>query len=88
MSILQRRLDKGWSQSQLAEFCGLSLRTIQLIEKGGKPTTESLKALTSVFETNIVDLVEDNKKVDASHLGKHELEVLKDILDERLIFEY
>lgn len=85
MSIRQRRLDKGWSQSQLAEFCGLSLRTVQRIEKGQKPTMESLKALASVFETGISDLVPDNT-VDESCLTEPELEELKQIKKMKAFF--
>jgi len=75
MSIRRRRMDNGWSQSQLAEFCGLSLRTIQRIEKGQKPTMESLKALASVFETNISDLI-SNQEIDESKLTEKEADAL------------
>lgn len=78
MSIRQRRLDKGWSQSQLAEFCGLSLRTVQRIEKGQKPTLESLQALASVFETTIAELTLNNK-VDEACLNQQELEALQQV---------
>ncbi len=50
MLIQKLRLQRGWSQEQLAEFSGLSTRTIQRIERGQKPSLESLKSLASVFE--------------------------------------
>ncbi len=78
MSIRQRRLDKGWSQSQLAEFCGLSLRTVQRIEKGHTPNLESMKALASVFETEVTELNQD-KKLDESSLSELELEELAQV---------
>ena len=62
MALRQMRLNRGWSQGQLAEFSGLSLRTIQRIEKGSKPTMESLKALASVFETDVSNFLTNSSK--------------------------
>ena len=50
MQIQKLRLQRGWSQQQLAELSGLSVRTIQRIENGQTASTESLKSLASVFE--------------------------------------
>lgn len=50
MIVQKLRLEKGWSQAQLAELSGLNIRTIQRIEKGDAASNESLKALASVFE--------------------------------------
>ncbi len=47
------RLQRGWSQEQLAELSGLSVRTIQRIERGQKPGLESAKSLASVFEVEL-----------------------------------
>lgn len=58
--IRKLRLAKGWSQEQLAEFSGLSVRTVQRLEKGDKPSLESLKALASVFEVDINDLTPED----------------------------
>lgn len=52
------RLEYKWSQSQLAELSGLSLRTIQRIENGEKPSMESIKALSSLFEIDF--FISDN----------------------------
>lgn len=49
-NLKKLRLEYKWSQTQLAELSGLSLRTIQRIENGEKPSIESLKALSSLFE--------------------------------------
>ncbi len=59
MIIRKLRLDKGWSQEQLAEISGVSTRTIQRIERGKTASLESLKCLAAVFETEITDLRED-----------------------------
>ncbi|MBU0480645.1 MAG: 2TM domain-containing protein [Proteobacteria bacterium] len=56
MIIRKLRLEKGWSQEQLAEICDLSVRTIQRIESGQTPSLETLKALASVFETEVTAL--------------------------------
>lgn len=49
MLIQKLRLQRGWSQQQLAELSGLSVRTIQRIEGGQTASTETLKSLASVF---------------------------------------
>lgn len=61
MQLNQQRLtaerqQRAWSQSQLADASGVSLRTIQRIEKSGKASLESAKALASVFELDITDI--------------------------------
>lgn len=43
------RQQRAWSQAQLAESSGMSLRTVQRIEKDGKASLESAKALAAVF---------------------------------------
>ncbi len=56
MIVRKLRLEKCWSQEQLAELCNLSTRTIQRIERGHKPSLETLNALAAVFEIEISDL--------------------------------
>lgn len=56
MLIQKLRLQRGWSQQQLAELSGLSTRTIQRIENGNKASTESLKSLAAVFGTDFTEL--------------------------------
>jgi transcriptional regulator with XRE-family HTH domain len=58
MLIQKLRLQRGWSQEQLAELSGLSVRTIQRLERGQPASAESLKALASVFEIDFSDLKE------------------------------
>lgn len=52
MLIQQLRLQRGWSQQQLAELSGLSVQTIQSIEQGQAASTEALKSLAAVFDIN------------------------------------
>jgi transcriptional regulator with XRE-family HTH domain len=56
MSVQKMRLQRGWSQQQLADVSGLSMRTVQRIESGAPPSLETLKSLASVFDVSIEDL--------------------------------
>ncbi|MBX2849393.1 MAG: helix-turn-helix domain-containing protein [Acidiferrobacterales bacterium] len=53
MIVRKLRLKRGWSQEQLAALTGLSVRTIQRIERGQAPSLESQNALASVLEVGI-----------------------------------
>ena len=53
MIVRKLRLQRGWSQEQLAEMTDLSVRTIQRIERGTSPSLESAKSLASVFELEV-----------------------------------
>jgi transcriptional regulator with XRE-family HTH domain len=59
MLVQKLRLQRGWSQSQLAELSGLSIRTIQRIESGQAASTETLKSLASVFEIDFSQLTSE-----------------------------
>ena len=72
MIVCKLRLEKGWSQEQLAEICDLSVRTIQRIERGQQPSLESLKALASVFETEITDLTREAGMADQADISGEE----------------
>ena len=56
MIIRKLRLQQGWSQEQLAEFSGLSVRTIQRIERGQTAGLETLKSLAAVFDVELSTL--------------------------------
>jgi transcriptional regulator with XRE-family HTH domain len=58
MFVQKLRLQRGWSQEDLAELSTLSVRTIQRIERGHTASAESLKALASVFEVDFLSLKE------------------------------
>lgn len=59
MIVKKMRMERNWSQEQLAEFCGLSVRTIQRVESGSKASIETLMSLASVFEVDISRLTEE-----------------------------
>ena len=70
MPIQKLRLKRGWSQQQLANASGLSVRTIQRIENGAAASTESLKCLAAVFEVDFAtlapgDTMDDRKEQEA-----------------------
>lgn len=48
--IISLRKSKQWSQDQLADACGINLRTIQRVENTGKGSVETVRALAAVFE--------------------------------------
>jgi transcriptional regulator with XRE-family HTH domain len=58
MLVQKLRLQRGWSQEQLAELSGLSVRTIQRLERGQAASVESLKALAAAFEIDFASLQE------------------------------
>ena len=63
--ILKRlRENKKWSQEQLAIMAGLSVRTIQRIERGQSASVESLKSLASVLEVSISTLEQEIYMID------------------------
>jgi transcriptional regulator with XRE-family HTH domain len=53
MNLRALRLNRGWSQEQLANASGLSVRTIQRIENGGQPGLASGAALRNVFGADV-----------------------------------
>jgi transcriptional regulator with XRE-family HTH domain len=67
--IKKLRLERHWSQDQLSEMSGLSIRTIQRIENGENAGLESLKSLAAVFEINIAD---SDKKEEIEQIRKEE----------------
>jgi transcriptional regulator with XRE-family HTH domain len=66
MLVQKLRVQRGWSQEQLAELTGLSARTIQRIERGHMPSAESLKAIAAVFEVDLSTLREPDMQTPAT----------------------
>ncbi len=64
MIIRKLRLSNGWSQEQLAELCNLSVRTIQRVEKGKKPSLETLNSLASVLKIDVSELSAETISMD------------------------
>ncbi len=74
MTIQKLRVDRGWSQEDLAAQSGLSVRTIQRIENGKRASLESLKCLAAVFEAKVADLVQEETVDQAKPASQHFLD--------------
>jgi len=59
MLIKELRQKRLLSQEQLAELCGLSLRTIQRVESGHRIGFASLRALAAEFNVNVESLEQE-----------------------------
>lgn len=57
-AVKEKRLGRGWTQQQLADVAGLSLRTIQRVESQGLGSMETCNALCSVLEAERRALLE------------------------------
>jgi transcriptional regulator with XRE-family HTH domain len=80
MAIIIRklRLQRGWTQDQLAEFAGITVRTVQRVERGTEPSLETMKSLAAVFEVDITTLQEGATSMQpAEVLQTDESEALK-----------
>jgi transcriptional regulator with XRE-family HTH domain len=74
MLVKKLRLQRGWSQEQLAEMVGVSVRTIQRIERGFTPGLETAKALASVFEVEFSNFMPKEQIMD------HQAPVQKEVI--------
>lgn len=82
MFVRKLRLQRGWSQEQLAQLSGLNIRTIQRIERGQSAGLESLKSLAAVFEVPFTDLQTQDEPMNT------ESRITEVLTDERRAFEY
>ena len=71
------RVQRNWTQQYLADACGMSLRTIQRIEKTGHAAPESVMSLCAVFE---IDGSELRQVPDANSVTQSEVVLRVDIL--------
>ena len=62
--IKNLRIKHHYSQEQLAQMSGLSLRTIQRVESGQSASLETLKSLVAVFEIDVDTLKGDITVID------------------------
>lgn len=76
MLVQKMRLQRGWSQQQLADLSGLSVRTIQRIERGQGASVETLKSLASVFEIDFSALNSESPMPDPQTPGASADEIL------------
>ncbi|WDE06313.1 2TM domain-containing protein [Thalassomonas viridans] len=89
MIVRKLRLQRGWSQEQLAELSGLSVRTIQRIERGQSAGLESMKSLAAVFEIELTELQQEkamndkamSDKIQVSAQEEEAIEYVRNIKD-------
>lgn len=99
MIVRKLRIQRGWSQEQLAELTNLSVRTIQRAERGQTLSLETARSFASVFEVDIstfnrgVTTMNSNNKINEDIEDKKNLsqntrvkEELED--DEKQAIEY
>ena len=53
MIIRKLRLEQGWTQQELAQYGGLSIRTVQCIEKGQLPAKKQQSAWVRCLVWNL-----------------------------------
>lgn len=73
MSVKDLRLKKCMSQEQLAEKCGVSLRTIQRIEAGHRVGYRSMAAISSELNINVTELEQELDMVEQQSAEYKEL---------------
>ena len=81
MIVRKFRLQRGWSQDQLAQISGLSVRTIQRIERGQTPGVEAMKSLAAAFDVNIDDLQQDTAMNTTEKMTSDELKAIEYVRD-------
>ena len=54
--VRKLRIEKGFSQEQLASMAGISTRTLQRIERGAKASPETLKCLAACLDVDFTSL--------------------------------
>lgn len=81
MLVRKLRIERGWSQETLAEVSGLSVRTIQRIERGGKASLETLGALAAVLEVEISTLATETGMYKQRELSTDEHEAVEYVRD-------
>jgi len=88
MSIRKLRLQRGWSQEQLSRLSGLSVRTIQRIERGRNPGLESLKSLAAVFEIDVTALQTEADMTDNANVLNEEQQVIDHVRDIKAFYSH
>jgi transcriptional regulator with XRE-family HTH domain len=57
--VKETRINRGWTQAQLAELCAVNIRTIQRVENDGTASLETTMALAAAFDLEIKELFAD-----------------------------
>ncbi|HNX04542.1 MAG TPA: helix-turn-helix domain-containing protein [Opitutales bacterium] len=60
--IRAERRKQSWTQEKLAEVTGLSVRTVQRLECGTQPSTDTLRLLATAFGLDVADFLAEAAK--------------------------
>jgi len=74
--IKTMRTQRGWSQVQLSQASGLSLRTVQRTEKSGRCSPKTLLAIAAALETDVCELIALAPSDEANRKGTFGLSAL------------
>lgn len=84
--IKKLRLQRGWSQAELATFSDLSVRTIQRIESGENPGLETLKSLAAVFDMDVSEIQKEYAMEDST-ASKEEKWAFEQVHREKMFYK-
>ena len=85
MIIRKLRLQKGWTQADLAQFSGLNVRTIQRAERADGVSLETVKCLSAVFEIPFEQLREELQMTATRHDNEDKIYAVSD--EEKAVLE-
>ena len=91
MIVRKLRIEQGLSQEQLASMAGVSVRTLQRIERGANASPETLKCLAAVLETDFSALRKGRDMTTAAdtplpELSENEREAMEYVRDIRSFY--
>lgn len=81
MIIRKLRLERGWSQETLSEISGVSVRTIQRIERGRNASLETLSALAAAFDVDVATLSTETSMYTPRDVAEDERQALEYVRD-------
>ena len=81
MRVRKLRLERGWSQETLAELSGLSVRTVQRVERGASASLDTLTALSAVFEVELTELSKEAAMYQQESVSDEEQEAMEYVRD-------
>jgi transcriptional regulator with XRE-family HTH domain len=77
MIVRKLRLQRGWTQEHLAQVSGLSVRSVQRIERGSALSLETVNSLASVFEVDRSLFNQGDSMMEATPLKADEAEAIE-----------
>lgn len=85
--IKTMRLSRGWSQEQLADFSGLSVRTVQRLERGHSAGLESLKCIAVALEVDVSALGSEDGAEGELFLGANPILPVLSVVETAAFYE-